>query len=135
MSEFKEELKNDVLTDSGLEQREQYFLDILFDECGGDVPRAMKKAGYPPSVSTNTVRKKLKAQILEISKDYIASSTPKASYELVNIFNDPTAPGAKTVLAAAKEVLDRGGVNKEETPTGPIEQFMFILPPKVTEDE
>jgi hypothetical protein len=130
LSQFKEELEQDVITSEGLQEKDQFFLDVLFDECKGDVRAAMTMSGYPKSLPTSTITKRLKKEIQERSRDFLVSSTAKASIAIVDLINDPNLPGAKNILAASKEILDRGGVNKEENPTGPIEQNIFILPAK-----
>ncbi len=130
MTHLKETLEQDVLTPEGLSERDQHFLDILFDECKGDVRAAMTQSGYSPKIPTSAITKRLKNEIQERSKVFLATSTAKAVISLVDVINDPNIPGTKNILTAAKEILDRGGVNKEETINLQQEQNMFILPAK-----
>jgi len=130
MSELKDTLRNDVLSESGLFLREEEFLNVLFDLYRGDVRKAMDHVGYPKDTPQYAVTKKLSKHIQERSKDFISASTARASVELVGTLSDPTAPGVKNVISAAKEILDRGGVYKEEKILSVDEKTMFILPPK-----
>ena len=130
MSEFKEELIADVTDENGLTERDRAFLDVLFDKCGGDVRRAMDEVGYPKGTASSEVTKRLSKHIRERSKDYLVSNTGKAVISLVGTLNDPTAPGVKNTLDAAKQILDRGGVFKEEAPQVIEHRNMFILPAK-----
>ena len=103
-----------VNKETGLDEREEYFLDVLFTKAKGDFELAMDLAGYPKSSSVSQLRKKLSKHIRDYTKDYIVSQTAKAAQQLVNVFQDPNALGTKNILTAAKEILDRGDVNKEE---------------------
>lgn len=135
MSEFKEELEADVRDEEGLTLKDRAFLSALAGEAGGDVRKAMDLAGFPKDMPIYTITKRLKKQIQDISKDFLASHTLKASIDLVGVLKDPTALGAKNVIAASKEILDRGGVNKEETLNVTHEKNMFILPAKEREED
>ena len=135
MSHLKEELLKDVTSESGLLNREEEFLNKLFDEFQGDLRSAMSAVGYPKDTPTSVVTKKLHKQIQERSREFIAASTARASLQLVNIYLDPTAPGAKNIIATSKEILDRGGVYKEERVQVQDESNMFILPPKEEQDD
>ena len=136
MSEFKKELKDDVLNkETGLTERDEYFLSVLYDEAGGDIVRAMDLAGYSKDTSPSAVRAKFKDRIVEASRAYLAAHTGKAVHSLVGVLNDPTAPGSKVLVGAVKEILDRGGVFKEEKPPQSVEHNVFILPSKDNSDE
>lgn len=130
MSEFKEELIADVTDENGLTERDRAFLDVLFDQCGGDVRRAMDEVGFSKNTPQSLITKRLSKHIRERSKDYLISNTGKAVISLVSTLNDPTAPGVKNTLAAAQQILDRGGVFKEEAPQVIEHRNMFILPAK-----
>lgn len=135
MSEFKEELAADVTNDNGLTNKDEAFLDVLFDKCKGDIRRAMDMSGFPKDMPTSAITKRLSNQIKERSKEFLVSNTAKAVIGLTDVMNDPTAPGNKVLVTAAKEILDRGGVFKEETLTVQSEQNMFILPPKQSQED
>lgn len=130
MSEIKEQLIADITLENGLTEKENLFLDLLFDEYKGDVRKAMEAAGYPKSHPTNILTKKLSKEIAERSKNYLIVSSGKAAISLVGVLDDPTALGAKQVIAASKEILDRAGVYKEEGPKVIEQRNMFILPAK-----
>lgn len=121
--------------ETGLDEREQYFLDILFDECDGDFSLAMSKAGYPKDTPVGELRRKLSKEIKKASKEYIVSLTPKAAVSLGSVLGTPDALGNKNLLSAAKEILDRGDVNKEEKAFDLPENAIVILPPKKFESE
>jgi hypothetical protein len=137
MTEFKEELIADVTNEDGLTEKEVFFLDVLFDKCSGNVRAAMTEAGYPKDAPTAPVRKKLSKYIKDRTKDFLSASSGVAAITLVNVLVDPNQVGAKNIIAAAKDVLDRGGVYKEEGPQVTEIRNMFILPAKdsVEDDE
>lgn len=134
MSHLKETLEEDVIVD-GLSLKDQHFLDILFDEHKGNIRSAMLASGYPKSTPSSAVTLRLKNQIQERAKIFLATSTAKAVISLVDVIDDPNVPGTKNILTAAKEILDRGGVFKEETITVQQQDNMFILPAKESSDE
>lgn len=133
MSELRDQLLAEITTESGLSLKEQNFLDVLFEVAGGDVRRAMDLSGFPKDMPTSVVVKKLNKYIKEASKDFLIASSAKAAMSLVQVLNDPTAPGVKNIIPAAKEILDRGGVFKEEAPQISEVRNVFILPAKQTE--
>lgn len=133
MTEFKQELEADVLDENGLTHKDNKFLDVLFDECKGNVKEAMKLSGL--AGSTHSIAKRLEKHIRERAASYIGSNTAKAAISLVDVLEDPNRPGMKNSIAAAKEILDRGGVVKDETPVVQEQTFMFILPAKKYDDE
>ena len=125
------DLQEDYTDEEGLTLKDRAFLNILVDEAAGDVRRAMDLAGFPKDMPTSTITKRLKKQIQELSKGLLAINTIKAVTSVVSVLNDPTALGNKNIIAAAKEILDRGGVYKEEAIVLQDEKNMFILPEKV----
>ena len=135
MSEFKDLLVNDTITESGLTLKEEEFLHVLYDQCKGDVRMAMDKSGFSRSVPISSITKKLSKHIKEAAKDYILANTGRAAISLVDVLTDPSAVGAKNIISASKEILDRGGVFKEEAPHVHEVRNMFILPAKDVEDE
>jgi hypothetical protein len=131
MSEFKQKLIDDVTNKkTGLTEQEEHFLDILFDKHRGNIRAAMDDSGYPKNTPTRKVTEKLKDHITEASKAFLSANTAKAVISVVGVLDDPMAPGQNTVLKAAKEVLDRTGVVKEEDQNKVIERNIFILPAK-----
>lgn len=124
------ELTTSLLNEEGLNEREQAFLTFLFEDAKGQVRTAMTMAGYPKDYPVREVTKKLGLKIRELSKEYLTSQTASAAISISNVLVDPSAVGAKNVISASKEILDRGGVYKEEEPKVTEVRNMFILPPK-----
>ena len=117
---------------TGLTEKEQYFLDILFDECKGDVRKAMDASGYDRKTPSSLLRLKLKDQIKDAAEAYMASNTAKAAIALSDVLDDPTLPGATNLIKASKEVLDRTGITAPEQKERVVERNIFILPAKGT---
>ena len=61
-----------------LTERQQRFLDVLFDDAGGDVVAAKKLAGYGDNSSTTAIVEALKDEIAEKTRTYFARTAPKA---------------------------------------------------------
>lgn len=117
-----------------LSDQQKLFLEVLFDQAEGDLVEAKRLAGYSETYPTSQVVKVLKDEILEATKDYLSRNGPKAAIRMVGVMDNPIALGVKEVLAAAKEVLDRGGVVKTER----VElggNGIFILPAKRGEED
>lgn len=136
MSDLKQTLIDDITNKkTGLTEKEEYFLDVLFDKHRGNIRAAMDDAGFPKTLPTRQLTSKLKDEIVKASKDYLASNTAKATISVVSVLDDPTAPGQNTVIKAAKEILDRTGVVSEEDMNKVVERNIFILPAKRTDDD
>lgn len=131
MSDLIESLKDE----DGLDERERAFIEVLFDVCGGDVPAAMAEVGYPNTTSPASVRKKLNKHIQKAAKEYLITSSAKASISLVSVLHDPSGVGAKQIISASKEILDRASVVKDEGPQTIEVRNMFILPAKDIQDD
>jgi len=93
-----------------LTEKQQSFLKHLV-ETQGDAKQAAKLAGY--SSPHHHVVKSLTSEILELTKEVLATSAPKAAFKLVEIMesNRPIVQ-ASNKLAAATTLLDRVGVVK-----------------------
>lgn len=117
-----------------LTDQQKLFLEVLFDEAGGDVVTAKKMAGYHPTYPTSSVMKTLQDEIVEATKTFLARNGPKAAIGIVGVLTNPTDLGVKEKLAAAKDILDRVGVVKTEkldiTSNG-----VFVLPAKRGDDD
>ncbi len=98
-----------------LSELQQKFLDVLFDEAGGDVNRAKVLAGYSPTYYTRDIIKGLKEEILEATQIFMARNAPRAAISLVDGMVDPTELGIRDKLSAAKDLLDRVGLAKTQT--------------------
>jgi hypothetical protein len=113
-----------------LTERQQRFLDVLFDDAGGDVVAAKKLAGYGDNSSTTAIVEALKDEIAEKTRTYFARTAPKAAYALMGALQDPTQLGIKEKMIAAKDVLDRAGLGKVEKVDVTSGGGIFYLPPK-----
>ena len=115
-----------------LTEKQQAFLNVLFDGAGGDVVLAKKLAGYSDTYSTSDLIRGIKEEVLEATQMYMARNAPKAAMAIVGGLYDPTELGIKDKVASAKELLDRTGLgvksNIELDVSAPT--AMFILPPK-----
>lgn len=106
------------------------FLNALFDDdVAGDIRKAMKKAGYSDNTAASAVITPLKDQIIERSKDFLALNTGKAIFGLINVLDSPNAMGAGNKIAAAKELLDRVGVIKQDNSLQGLPKGAVILLP------
>jgi hypothetical protein len=113
------------------EQQEQ-FLNALFGEANGNPKQAGEIAGYSPS-SYPKVVKSLKDEILERAEYSLAFNSAKAVKGLVNALDDDgSTPGANIRMEAAKQILDRVGLVKQEKIdiNSKVAHGIFILPPK-----
>ena len=113
-----------------LTERQQRFLDVLFDDAGGDVVAAKKLAGYGDNSSTTAIVEALKDEIAEKTRTYFARTAPKAAYALMGALQDPTQLGIKEKMVAAKDLLDRAGLGKVEKVDVTSGGGIFYLPPK-----
>lgn len=118
-----------------LTERQQKFLDVLFDEAHGDAVQAKRLAGYSDSVSTTEVIKGIKEEIMERTQLYMARNAPRAAMSLVAGMIDPTELGLRDKLNAAKDLLDRVGLVKTEKVQVEATNGLMILPPKDTNTE
>jgi hypothetical protein len=118
-----------------LNERQQKFLDVLFDEAGGDVVAAKKLAGYAESSSTTEIVRGLKEEILEATQMYMARNAPKAALAMTGALYDPTELGIRDKMAAAKELLDRTGLIKTEKVQVEASGGVMLMPPKATVEE
>jgi len=118
-----------------LTEKQQKFLDVLFEEAGGNLGKARKLAGYADGVSTKAIAESLAEEIADLTKRFISSSATKAAYSMFEVMNSPTDLGNKEKMAAAKDVLDRSGFIKTEKVEVSAANPLFILPQKANEDE
>tara|TARA_Y100000401_G_C8205231_1_gene165639 strand:+ start:69 stop:443 length:375 start_codon:yes stop_codon:yes gene_type:complete len=116
--------------------KQQVFLDVLFDEAGGNMATAKKLAGYSDTSSTTEIVKGLKEEILEATQMYMARNAPKAAMAMTGALYDPTELGIRDKMVAAKELLDRVGLVKTEKMQVEASGGVMLMPPKaVVEDE
>lgn len=113
-----------------LTDKQQAFLDVLFEEAEGDPVKAKKLAGYSDNVSTSSITASLADEIAELTRKFIAQSSTKAAYTMFKVMGDVDMLGAKEKMAAAKDIMDRAGFVKTEKVEVTAKDPVFILPPK-----
>jgi len=118
-----------------LNERQQKFLAVLFEEAGGDVVQAKKIAGYSDNTPTTAIVKGLKDEILEATSMYMARNAPKAAMAMTGALYDPTELGIRDKMAAAKELLDRSGLVKTEKMQVESSGGVMLMPPKATSED
>ena len=111
------------------------FLDVLFDDAGGDVATAKKLAGYAEGTSTTVVVSSLKEEILDATQQYMARNAPKAAVAMASALLDPTELGLRDKMSAAKELLDRTGLVKTEKLQVEASGGVMLMPPKKQSDD
>ena len=115
-------------------EKQQKFLDVLFEEAQGNPSKAMKLAGYAQGIGSTSVLNVLQDEVAELTKKFLATRGPQAAWSMMDILNNPTELGNKEKMAAAKDLLDRAGFVKTEKVEVKAESPLFILPPKENED-
>ena len=120
-----------------LNERQQKFLEVLFEEAGGDMVLAKKMAGYSETSSTSAIVRGLKEEILEATQMYMARNAPKAAMAMTGALFDPTELGLRDKMSAAKELLDRVGLVKTEKMQVEASGGVMLMPPKavIVEDD
>ncbi len=114
-----------------LTEKQQKFLEVLFDGAGGDVVQAKKLAGYVEGTSTTAIVESLKDEIGDRTRSYFARTAPKAAMAMVGALSDPTELGIRDKMSAAKDLLDRAGLGKvERVDVSSSSGGVFILPSK-----
>lgn len=117
-----------------LTDKQQMFLNVLFDQAAGDVVQAKRLAGYSDTTSTTEVIRSIKDEIADATKEYLARVAPRAAFSMANVLNDPTELGIRDKMVAAKDLLDRTGYAKTEKMEVTAQSGLFILPPKQEEE-
>lgn len=76
-----------------LTPKQQKFLEVLFDEAGGDVVQAKVLAGYAPESSTTAIVEALQEEIGKKTRTYFAQTAPKAAMAMVGALSDRSNSG------------------------------------------
>ena len=113
-----------------LSEKQQKFLEVLFEDAGGDVVAAKKLAGYAENTPTTAIVKGLKEEILEATQMYMARNAPKAAMAMTGALYDPTELGIRDKMSAAKELLDRTGLVKTEKMQVEAAGGVMLMPAK-----
>jgi hypothetical protein len=117
-----------------LTEKQQAFLDALFEEAEGNPVKALKLAGYAEGTSSTTIMSVLKDEVAERTRDFIATRGPAAAWAMMQVMRSPTDLGNKEKMAAAKDFMDRAGFVKTEKVEVKTDSPLFILPPKENEN-
>jgi len=118
-----------------LTEKQQKFLDVLFDEANGDVTQAKLLAGYAPTSSTSDIVRGIKEEVLEATQMFMARNAPRAAVAMVSGINDPTELGMREKMTAAKELLDRTGLVKTEKMQVESTGGVMLMPVKNVQEE
>jgi|TARA_R100001129_G_scaffold185843_2_gene175388 phage terminase small subunit len=118
-----------------LTEKQQKFLNVLFEEANGKVVLAKQLAGYSDNTTTTEVVRGLKDEIAEATKEYLARVAPRAAFAMGNALDNPTELGIRDKMTAAKDLLDRTGHNKTDKMEVTSPSGLFILPPKNEEHD
>lgn len=119
-----------------LTEQQKLFLQHLSNpENKGNLRLCMELAGFSKHTPIIYVIRQLKDEIIEVAKELMAAASIQATMSVIGVMTDPKALESRTVLSAAKEVLDRAGVVKQEdsainVPKGGV----VLLPAKKVDD-
>jgi hypothetical protein len=119
-----------------LNEKQQKFMEVLFDEAKGDILLAKKLAGYSENTPTRNIVDTLKDEIADATRSYFARIAPKAVMAMGAALTDPTELGIRDKMTAAKDLLDRAGFGKvERMDVTSSSGGVFILPAKEGNNE
>lgn len=111
-------------------EKQQAFLDALFNEARGDLYQAKKIAGYSSTTPMSAIIGPLAEEVTELTRKHIATYGAKAMFSVADVMERPTDLGNKEKLAAAKDFLDRSGLKGADRVEVKAESPLFILPSK-----
>ena len=117
-----------------LTANQEKFLEVLFEEAGGNHTLAKRLAGYSENTPTKAITDSLKAEIMSATTDYLVQIAPKAAIAMAKALDDPTELGIRDKMAAAKELLDRTGLVKTEKVQIEAKGGVMLMPPKNAEE-
>jgi uncharacterized protein (DUF1778 family) len=115
-------------------EQQKKFLAAL-ESSMGNVRVAMDEAGYSKTTPTSYVIKSLRDEIEQIARNLLVSNSIRGVHEILNTLDNPSHPGNKYRLQAAKELLDRAGIVKEDKINIEHSGGIVILPRKVDTDD
>lgn len=121
-----------------LTEQQEAFLGYFGGEAKGRVRLAMDMAGYSKTTSVSYITNLLHEEMVEVAQKIMAAHAAQASFTVIGLMDDPAQLNSKTLLEAAKQILDRAGVQKKtetdinlKVPTGGL----VILPAKQSKDD
>jgi hypothetical protein len=135
-SKYRIKIAMKALTKKNLTEKQETFLEHLFDS-GGDVVASLDAAGYYPTSRSN-VMQSLREEIIARTKAKLATSTVKSARRLEEALDaDGTLPAGQMEvrLKAAMDILDRAGISKKQDIEVKAEVIhgVVFLPPKQEE--
>ena len=86
-----------------LTEKQQKFLDVLFEEARGNLVTAKKLAGYSDNVTTSTIVNALQDEIAELTKKFISTTAAKAAYSLAQVIDKLKLANVQVVEDVKKE--------------------------------
>jgi hypothetical protein len=97
-----------------LQERDAYFLEVLMNEAGGDPRKAMLMAGFPETMPSTSVTRRLRHEIVDTMVTHMAQKGPHVINELFRIINGEydDDPKLNVKLRAIEMWLDRIGLVK-----------------------
>ena len=114
-------------------EKQQSFLDAMYDSNTGDIRQAMTIAGYDSSAPSTFLLQSLSSELIEIATHTLAKNAPRAANKIVDIMlSDMPIPQVNQKLQAAQTLLDRVGVVKEQKMNVEhnVSGGIFIIPAK-----
>lgn len=113
-------------------EQQELFLNALIP-CKGNIRQAMTVAGFSENTPVKYIVNLLHEEIVDLSNKLLAGSAVEAAMTLTGVLTEEYAAGQQNKIAAAKEVLDRGGVIKKSSDDVKVSVGggLLILPAKV----
>ena len=118
-----------------LTEKQQKFLDVLFEEAKGDPVEAKRLAGYSDNVASTTVMGPLQDEIADKLRESLSTTgSLKAYRNLLSVLDGTDDPlGRKERITVARDLMDRAGYKSAEKVEVDTKNALFILPPKSNE--
>ncbi len=114
-------------------EKQQAFLDAMYESKTGDVRQAMVVAGYDEKAPSTFLMQSLSNELIEIASHTLAKNAPKAANKIVDIMDSSEPiPQVNQKLQAAQTLLDRVGVVKEQKMNVEhnVSGGIFVIPAK-----
>ena len=119
-----------------LTANQEKFLEVLFEEAGGNHAVAKRLAGYSENTPTKSVSDSLKHEVIQATTNFLVQIGPKAAVAMAKALDDPTELGIRDKMSAARDILDRGGFGKvDRVDVTSSSGGVFILPAKEGKNE
>lgn len=108
------------------------FFEALVGDAEGDIPTAIKLAGYSESTKVTDIIKSLRGEIKDLSKGALELHSVKAAFALISLLRNPNQEGASNLIKVAELVLKKAGVgeDKDDLKLNIPQGGLIILPAK-----